>query len=601
MKRVKRSAGQAMLLCLLAILLMCAPATAATILVDGADVARDTDGCGGGPDTAADPCNAIQAGVDLAAPFDTVAVSPTVSYDGPVTVTQDNVTIRGAMAGIPGPDPARDGAGETVLLAPGGSGAGFTLSGANDTIPGFRIVGRPASPGETAPAIAVHRIAGHVFDNIIEHSAPGVLIDGSAAEVRDNAFYDNSAGSAAWGVWSITSAEGLHVTGNRFEGARQGGVNVQGVTRVPDVQITENTILGGPVGIGFGAALRLLIRGNTIAGQSDVGVRANSVPMAPPSSLVFIYGNNLSGIGDPSNPETAAIYVGLNAVQPNYSVQRNRIADNARSIVDYGASIHAPDNWWGCNEGFAICGAPRLLNGGTVNAEPHLVLSASPPAQAPPGTPVVVSADIRRNSAGDAVSLEASMLPPLPFDFQKLGGPGSLDSFSTPPGGGATAVVRSDVPGTSQVRATLDAATADTSVEFVSPTATKAPAGNAKAPVKDAKAPVLGRVSLRPRTFALDRPQPAKATRHRRGATLRFRLSENAAVRFSIRRSSKRKASAVGSLRLSGRAGANSTRFRGRVGKKWLRPGRYRGTLVATDRAGNRSVAKRLSFRIASI
>jgi nitrous oxidase accessory protein NosD len=598
MKRVIRSAGQAMLLCLLAILLMCAPATAATILVDGTDAALDTDGCGGGPDTAADPCNTIQAGVDVAAAFDTVAVSPTVPYDGPVVVTQDNVTIRGAMAGIPGQDRARTGTGETVLRTPGGSAAGFTLSGADDTVTGFRIEGSPASPGETAPAIAVRRNAGHVFDNIIEHNAPGVLIDGSAAEVRDNAFYDNDAGSAAWGVWSITSAVGLHVRGNRFEGAGQGGVNVQGVvTRVSDAEIAENTILGGPVGIEFGAAIRLLIRGNTITGQSNVGIRADSVPMRPPSTVAFIYGNNLSGIGDPSDPQTAAIYVGLNALQPDGSFQRNRIAGNARSIVDHGASIHAPDNWWGCNEGFAICGSSRLLDGGTIIAEPHLVLSASPPVQASIGTPVPVSADIRLNSDGDTVPLEAPVPPPLPFGFEKLGGPGSLESFSAPAGGGATAVVKSEAPGTTQVRATLDAATADTSVEFVGPT-------TVKAPVKDAKAPILRRVSLRPRTFAVDRPRRARAARHRRGATLRFRLSENATMRFSVSRASKqkkRKARAVGSLRLSGRAGANSTHFRGRVGKKWLRPGRYRGTLVATDSAGNRSVAKRLSFRIASI
>jgi hypothetical protein len=45
-------------------------------------------------------------------------------------------------------------------------------------------------------------------------------------------------------------------------------------------------------------------------------------------------------------------------------------------------------------------------------------------------------------------------------------------------------------------------------------------------------------------------------------------------------------------------AGANRKKFSGRIGKRALRPGRYRATLVATDAAGNHSRPKRLAFRI---
>jgi hypothetical protein len=87
-----------------------------------------------------------------------------------------------------------------------------------------------------------------------------------------------------------------------------------------------------------------------------------------------------------------------------------------------------------------------------------------------------------------------------------------------------------------------------------------------------------------------------------RGTRVRFGLSEAASVRFTIRRRSGGRA--IGSFVRSAGAGANSVRFRGRLrvnGRTLsLAPGRYRLTLVATDAAGNRSVARRVPFRVLS-
>jgi hypothetical protein len=38
--------------------------------------------------------------------------------------------------------------------------------------------------------------------------------------------------------------------------------------------------------------------------------------------------------------------------------------------------------------------------------------------------------------------------------------------------------------------------------------------------------------------------------------------------------------------------------FSGKIGRKTLRPGRYRASLRARDAAGNRSAVKRLKFRV---
>jgi hypothetical protein len=54
----------------------------------------------------------------------------------------------------------------------------------------------------------------------------------------------------------------------------------------------------------------------------------------------------------------------------------------------------------------------------------------------------------------------------------------------------------------------------------------------------------------------------------------------------------------VGTLTRDAKPGANSVRFSGRIGRRALRRGRYRLTLVVTDAAGNASKPSRVGFRI---
>jgi hypothetical protein len=53
-----------------------------------------------------------------------------------------------------------------------------------------------------------------------------------------------------------------------------------------------------------------------------------------------------------------------------------------------------------------------------------------------------------------------------------------------------------------------------------------------------------------------------------------------------------------GSIAVSGKPGANSFTFRGRIGGKKLKPGSYRLNGKATDRAANASSLRRKGFRI---
>jgi VCBS repeat-containing protein len=54
----------------------------------------------------------------------------------------------------------------------------------------------------------------------------------------------------------------------------------------------------------------------------------------------------------------------------------------------------------------------------------------------------------------------------------------------------------------------------------------------------------------------------------------------------------------LGSFAQNGAAGANTKSFSGKLGRKGLKPGRYRAVLTAKDASGNASKAKRLSFKV---
>jgi hypothetical protein len=145
-------------------------------------------------------------------------------------------------------------------------------------------------------------------------------------------------------------------------------------------------------------------------------------------------------------------------------------------------------------------------------------------------------------------------------------------------------------------------------------------------PPPDTAAPVFSSASLLRAVFRVDRTGPAevvvtagKRRRARKGTRFRYTLSEAARVVFTVdrvrpgRRVGKRcrkpsrknrgrkrckRYTRAGRFAALSPAGPNTRSFSGRIGRRALKPGRYRATLVATDAAGNRSAAKRLRFRV---
>ena len=107
----------------------------------------------------------------------------------------------------------------------------------------------------------------------------------------------------------------------------------------------------------------------------------------------------------------------------------------------------------------------------------------------------------------------------------------------------------------------------------------------------DTSPPVISDLSTRRRSFRAGR---------KRGSFIEYVLSENASVKFRVqrRRSNGKYRYVRGSLTRSGTNGDNEHRFRGRIGGRYLSPGRYRLVATATDPAGNKSAPRRARFRI---
>jgi hypothetical protein len=122
----------------------------------------------------------------------------------------------------------------------------------------------------------------------------------------------------------------------------------------------------------------------------------------------------------------------------------------------------------------------------------------------------------------------------------------------------------------------------------------------------DTTAPLITNARVSPRAWAVAPRGPAEnpiASRVRRGTSFRYTLSEPARVTIRIERRKRKgrrgkKFVGAGAFAAAAIAGPNRRRFSGRIGKRRLKPGRYRATLTATDAAGNASQPKRLSFRV---
>ncbi len=131
--------------------------------------------------------------------------------------------------------------------------------------------------------------------------------------------------------------------------------------------------------------------------------------------------------------------------------------------------------------------------------------------------------------------------------------------------------------------------------------------------------PTLSALGLSSSAFKAARSGPA-FTAASVGTTVRYTLSEAGKVRYTVQRKTRgrrlggrcvkrtranrnrprctRWVNVSGSFTVTGKAGTNRFRFRGRIGGKRLKLGSYRLNARATDSDGNKSALRRKAFRI---
>ena len=629
------TAGKKLLATIVALLscawIMPAHASAATILVDGDDTAAD-EVCG----AEANPCNTIQAGVNAAAVDDTVSVATSAGpYVEWIVIDKAGLRLVGPGEGVAGEarGPVGDLAGEAVIEPGAGAPAAVTV-----TAPGVRIDGLffraglvtpdAAVPGIDAVGIDVAGSESEIHNNVMHDLGPGLRVTGSDHLVSRNLFYQDQSQHLFFGIQSTADTAGVAIRQNRFEGmqlpiALQGGRQERIVVEDNILAARAQSAGGIALAGGAGAVLRgnvlkggggleligsdgVRIEGNEISGAGDAAIAVEASLDLPANRGVVIARNQLISNGDEDDEDSAAIQVDAGALAGDLMVVANRFAGHAAldvpAIRDQTGPaeprVMAADNWWGCNGGPGSPGCEFVVaDQGAIVTAPWLVLSAAavPAATQAPGN-VRLSASIQRNSAGREVA-EVAPLGPLPFEFTKVSGLGLLSTPSSLGGGAAQATLESAAPGSATVRVRLDFAAADVAVDFTSVPPVEVVVA------RDTSAPWLRNLHARPVPGA---------------TTLRYTLSEASVVSVGLelvkpgRRSAERcvvrrprqrgrwcaRRVPLGSLPSRGTAGANEWRLPKRLGKRLLKPGNYRATMVATDAAGNVGVPKRVAFTV---
>ncbi|MGN6202026.1 MAG: PKD domain-containing protein [Solirubrobacterales bacterium] len=109
--------------------------------------------------------------------------------------------------------------------------------------------------------------------------------------------------------------------------------------------------------------------------------------------------------------------------------------------------------------------------------------------------------------------------------------------------------------------------------------------------------PVISKLKVLPKAFA-PKVRGVKPGKVKLGTTFRYRVSEAATVRFKFERKKGKRFKRLGSRPQAAKTGANKLKWNGKLKGKPLSPGRYRATVIATDKDGGRSVPKTVGFRI---
>lgn len=390
------------------------------------------------------PCATIQHAIDEAAAADTVEVAAG-TYVEALTVLKE-ITLRGPNAGVDpntgsrGPEAVIDGGSGTAVFpqVPNIAIEGFTIStddagfpiytGGTD-VTGLTVSDNILGSGVRALTVATSGEDLSVLRNRIDGGGYGVHFGaGAYANVRINEnvvlgpvdFYSIFInGNGAIGGFELIGntitdtsniaaniTEGL-VSGNNFDVDAAGAMNLQ--INLHDSSLTDNTFDGntttGCLQL-FGSQFGLVPSKNVTVSENNFDdCNVYGIQLSPDIEEITIIGNTITDAKEGINTRNVEPLDPWDVTGNQVEIVANRIVRSTDAGISNSVlgTLHARNNWWGCNAGPGGPGCGVAV--GSVEASPHIVLSGEAgSAELAPGASTPVSARLDLNSAGEPVA-----------------------------------------------------------------------------------------------------------------------------------------------------------------------------------------------------
>jgi hypothetical protein len=629
---------------------LCAPATAAA---SDFYVSKPPGSSDANPCTQAQPCATIQHAVGLAGAFgDTVHVGPGLYQEG-VSTGLKNVTLLGAGPGDPdGFNPSTD-----TFIRPDSNAEALRMYGGG-TVRGFRLEGSSVPPAvDNKPGLLLSAIgAGGTLNDTVEDV---ISTGGEDSGLRENGIQIDDGGTgrtlrAAVSNSRVNFQGGLAVavTGPNVStvltdsslvplaAQKQTGLIVSGGASA----VMSRSRIGDNFGLAFGVVVEdagssvgfirstVRVQGTALWVLTGAGTtRATALD----SEFVNLTAGPVAGAGVfVKNTSPVAGSHAIFTARSTTIVARGAVSNQLAALALDGPTVAGSSAEANLQNsvarGIDTDSAPNdfdvlSANIGVVNADHSSFTDVSASADStvtPPGTagnvtgdPGFVSPPAQDYSLGLGSALVDAGSPAFttPVELDLDGNVRSLD-------GNGDCTTASDI-GAHERPAVACPPPAQGGAGSAQATTA---AGSAATP-PDLVAATISGFGVERRRFAVGANATAVAAAKRRrapkGTAFRYTLSESASVRIAIERKTpglrsgkrclkptarlrRRKArrctryAAAGALTRAAETGANRTPFSGRIGRRALRPGRYRATITATDAAGNVSAPRKASFTI---
>jgi hypothetical protein len=450
-------------------------------------------------------------------------------------------------------------------------------------------------PGISADGanVAALIVQSSIFPLSAQHQS-AVVISGGAAGVLDRSIVgDNFPISAGVLVKDAGSFGGIFRSTLRVQGGP-----LQVTTDMPGTvrgTVLDSDLVNISTGSSGGFAVEVANNSLAAGSHSLLTLRNSTVAAQGAAPAALVVGMRVDG---PSVQGSSAEATAQNSVLRAINTADPSLAFDLQATTGYGVFTAESSSFTNVSAGLnTTITAPG--SGANLTGDPGFVNPAAGNYSLVPGSPLVDRGD-------------PAFASPNELDLD--GGPRSVD-------GNGDCIVAPDM-GAHERPAVACPGAAPSGGGGAGGSSTTTTPGSPAGPGIDLPASIDG-FGLERQRFAVARGATAVAGRKRaaKGSAFRYTISEDASARIAIERagpglrSGKRCAkptrklrrrhakrctryTSAGTLTRAAKQGTNRHPFTGRIGRRPLKPGRYRATITATDPAGNVSAARTATFAI---